>query len=52
MNILITGGSGYIGGRLTQYLSNKNYNIFIGTRKSEGLIDCFPKLNIKKIDWN
>ena len=29
MNVLITGGSGFIGKRLINYLSNKNYKIML-----------------------
>ncbi len=48
--ILVTGGSGYIAGRLINYLSTfENYQIIVATRNPD-------KLNysvaVKKIDWN
>ena len=38
MNILITGGTGYLGGRLVQWLTeNTSHSIFIGSRKKEAV---------------
>ena len=34
MRIFISGGSGFIGGRLAQHLSEAGYSITIGTRKN------------------
>jgi len=34
-NVLITGGLGYLGGRITKYLSDKGYSVRIATRKTE-----------------
>ena len=34
-NILITGGLGYLGGRMAKYLSDNGYRILITTRKPE-----------------
>jgi len=34
MRILITGGLGYLGGRLSSHLLNKGYKVFVGTRKN------------------
>ena len=34
-NVLITGGLGYLGGRMTKYLSDNGYSVRISTRKSE-----------------
>lgn len=37
LNILITGGSGFLSGRLGEYLSKKGHNIFFGTRNINSL---------------
>ena len=34
-NILITGGLGYLGGRMTKYFSDNGYSVRITTRKPE-----------------
>ena len=34
MNLLITGSSGYLGGRLTQYLAEQSdYSLFLGSEQ-------------------
>lgn len=35
MNVLITGGTGYVGGRLQQYLKNQGHDVVIARRKAE-----------------
>ena len=53
MNILITGGLGYIGGRLAQYLSkDKTNNIILGTRKKINPPIWLPDSQIQNINWN
>ena len=52
MKILITGGLGYLGGRLASYLLNLGYKVFLGTRNSpnsisEPLSDAIPV----QMDW-
>ena len=39
-NILITGGLGYLGGRMAKYLSDNGYRVLITTRKPE---NNFPR---------
>lgn len=39
MNILISGGTGFVGGTLTKALTNKEHNIFIITRSSDRTSD-------------
>jgi len=51
VRILITGGYGYIGGRLSIYLHNKGYEVVIGTRKPKESHELFSKINVVKIDW-
>tara|TARA_B100001059_G_scaffold56642_1_gene51660 strand:- start:15584 stop:16537 length:954 start_codon:yes stop_codon:yes gene_type:complete len=46
-SVLITGGSGYLGGRIANYLSeHSEYNIIIASRNHA------TKFNYRKIDWN
>lgn len=46
-SVLITGGSGYLGGRIANYLSeHSEYNIIIASR------NFVTKFNYRKIDWN
>ncbi len=44
MNILITGGKGFLAGRLYEYLRKKNLKIYLASRKKSKIT--------KKIDWN
>lgn len=49
MNILITGASGFIGSRLTDYLSGKKYHLSVILRKgssTEQLSPCLHKIKI------
>lgn len=48
MKILITGGSGYIGGRLNKYFSNLNYEIYLASRSHKHS----SYGNHIVIDWN
>ena len=52
MRVLITGGLGYLGGRLASYLLHQGYKVFVGTRKGlksveDPLSDSIPV----QIDW-
>jgi UDP-glucose 4-epimerase len=52
MRVLITGGLGYLGGRLASHLLNKGYKVFVGTRKGlksvkDPLSDTIPV----QMDW-
>jgi len=49
--ILITGGFGFLGGRLGQYLS-ENYNVILGSRSDRNEPDWLPTAKILKIDWD
>ena len=51
MNVLILGGSGYIGERLTKFLISKKYNVSVATRRSYKTFN--PEINqLYEIDWN
>lgn len=49
--ILITGGFGFLGGRLGQFLS-KDYKIILGTRSDQNSPNWLPKAKVSKIDWD
>ena len=52
MKILITGGFGYLGGRLSQFLSNMDqYQILIASRSSREIPVWAPNAEIVSIDW-
>ena len=44
MKILITGGKGFVAGRINEYLRSKNFNVTLASRKKTKIT--------KKIDWN
>jgi len=48
--ILITGGFGFLGGRLGQYLS-ENYNVILASRSEQNKSNCLPVGNTSIIDW-
>lgn len=53
MRILITGGSGYIGGRLAQFLSSDNqFEVIIGTRDAAAISHLPGNITIAEIKWN
>ena len=52
LNILITGGFGFIGGRVSIYLGELGQNIIIGTRKISSTTSFKKKFNKKKVVWN
>jgi UDP-glucose 4-epimerase len=52
MRILITGGFGYIGGRLAQHLHNEGHQIIIGSRNITNQRNWLPQVKIVLTDWN
>ena len=50
-NILITGGAGFIGSNLSEYLLNKGYNIIVVDDLSTGKIKNLSDTKIKFI-WD
>jgi len=52
MRILITGGFGFIGGRLGQYLQQAGHQIILGSRKLYSSPDWLPQVNVVQTDWN
>lgn len=53
MRILITGGMGFVGGRLAQYLvQNSLHEISIATRNPVGPAEWLPAAQVRRVDWN
>ena len=50
MNVLITGGFGFLGGRLGQYLSGE-CNVILASRTDQVVPDWLPLSKTIKIDW-
>lgn len=51
MNILITGGSGYIGGRLANFFASSNHEVHIASRRfPSDSVDSRVKFHM--VDWN
>ena len=52
MNVLITGGSGYIGGRLALHLKEAgNFNIFLGSRTKNINSQLLKDINYLELNW-
>lgn len=52
MRILITGGYGFIGGNLADYLEKKSHQIFLTYRKSDHIKNIFKNKKINSILWD
>ena len=52
MRILITGGQGFIGGRLALHLSNNGHEIILGSRKESVAPIWLPNATAKQINWS
>lgn len=51
MRILITGGFGFIGGRLGQYLQQNGHQVILGSRKASCPPEWLPHAEVAQIDW-
>ena len=52
MNILITGGFGYIGSRLVKHLHNEGHQVTIGTHSLNCHHDWLTQVKVVFTDWN
>ncbi|MFZ2541494.1 MAG: NAD-dependent epimerase/dehydratase [Gallionella sp.] len=52
MRILITGGFGFIGGRLGQHLQQAGHQIVLGSRNASSPPDWLTQTEVVKTDWN
>ena len=50
-NILINGGTGYLGGRLAEYFSELGYCVTISTRKKKYAYPGDTRVKVKFVDW-
>jgi len=52
MKILITGGFGYVGGRLARHLTSSGHEIFIGSRTLQSKLSRLDKGSLIVMDWD
>jgi len=52
MRILITGGFGFVGGRLAVHLAQSGHQIILGSRKARSSPDWLPQAKVVQIDWD
>jgi len=52
MRILITGGFGYLGGRIAQSLVDQGYQVVLGSRREQAVPDWQPKAEVVRLDWD
>lgn len=50
--VLITGGMGFVGGRLAQHLHQVGYQIFLGSRSGQSPPQWLPNAEVVKMVWN
>ena len=52
IRVLITGGLGYIGGRIAVYLAGLGYQIVLGSRKAIPPPDWLPQAEVMQMSWD
>lgn len=52
MRILITGGFGFVGGRVAQHLQQAGHQIELGSRKASNPPDWLPQAEVVQTDWD
>lgn len=52
MRILITGGSGFVGGRLAQHLHQTGHEIILGSRNASSPPDWLPQAEVRQTKWH
>ena len=52
MRILVTGGFGYLGGRIAQSLSSEGHKIVLGSRKKQYSPKWLPDAEVVQIEWD
>lgn len=51
MRVLITGGFGFVGGRIAQHLQRAGHRIVLGSRKTQKSPDWLPQAEVVRCDW-
>lgn len=51
LRVLITGGHGFIGGRLAKHLVNTGFDVVLGSRCEHNKVEWLPDASTVKIDW-
>lgn len=51
MRVLVTGGMGYLGGRLAVHLSESGHDVFVGTRRAIDSPKWQPSAEMRQINW-
>lgn len=52
MEILVTGGFGFVGGRLAKFFSKAGHQITLGSRNFANPPDWLPKASVAKMEWD
>ena len=52
MKILVTGGFGYLGGRVAQSLVAQGYKVVLGSRREQSVPDWLSESEVVRIDWD
>ena len=52
MRILITGGFGFVGGRVAQHLHQAGHEVILGSRNERKSPEWLPRAKVVKTDWN
>ncbi|MCW8899129.1 MAG: SDR family oxidoreductase [Gammaproteobacteria bacterium] len=52
IRVLITGGFGYVGGRVAQHLAKNGYQVVLGSRKKQNRPSWLPQSEVVQIIWN
>jgi UDP-glucose 4-epimerase len=52
LKILVTGGFGYLGGRVAQSLVGQGYKVVLGSRREQSVPDWLSEAEVVRTDWD